>query len=71
MPHSADAAVNTAMAVEQDPLAAETVAEPAGGRDEDRQADQEGDGDAVDGRGAHPEVAADSRQGDVDDRRRP
>ena len=53
---------------EQDPLAAVPVAEPAGRRDEHGQADQERDGDPVHGGGAHPEVAADGRQRDVDDR---
>ena len=51
------------------PLAAVPVAEPAGRRDGDRQAHQEGDRDAVHGGGAHPEVTADGRQRDVDDRR--
>ena len=54
---------------QQNPLAAVPVTEPAGRRDGDRQAHQEGDDDAVHGGRAHPEVTADGRQRDVDDRR--
>ena len=52
---------------EQDALAAESVAQPARRRDEDGQAHQVGDDDAVDGRGRDVEVAADGGQRDVHD----
>ena len=53
---------------EQHALAAEAVAQPTGGGDEDREADQIRDDDTVDGGGGDMEIAADGGQGHVDDR---
>ena len=53
---------------EQDPLAAEAVAQPARRRDEHGQADQVGDHDAVHGGRRNVEVASDGGERDVHDR---
>ena len=53
---------------EQHSLAAEAVPQPSRRGDEDRQADQVGDDDAVHGGRGDVEVAADGRQCHVDDR---
>ena len=53
---------------QQHPPAAETVAQPPGRRNENRQADQIGDGHGGHGVGPDVELAPDRRQGHVDDR---
>ena len=53
---------------QEDPLAAEAVSQPSRRRDEDGQAHQIGDHDAVDGGGGDVEVAADGGERDVHDR---